>query len=361
MSEQRGLHDIARIGVPAEVLVCEFRHHSSARRALDEAFHDEIRLIDLLHRAGVLTDCRGDGGDAHRTALELVDNSEQDLVVYLVQTVLVDVERRQGDVGDLGVNPSRPSHLSEVSHSPEQSVGNTWRSARASRNLYRGIIVDRHPEDARRTLDDTLQRLRIIIFQMQVDAETCAQRRREQSASGRGTHQRKGVQVYLYGACRRTLVYHYVDAVVLHGGIQIFFHHGRKSVYLVDEEHIVRLQRREYSCQVAGFVEHRSARYLEAHSQFISNDIAQRGLSQSWRTVQQRMVERFAPVFRRLHEHLQVLHHLLLSAEISEFQRSQGILKLLLRRTHILLSYIEIVVHYFSYFIPLCEVTQKKS
>ena len=58
---------------------------------------------------------------------------------------------------------------------------------------------------------------------------------------------------------------------------------------------------------------------------------------------------RHAPQARQsggLYEHLEVLHHLLLSAEVAEAQRSQGVLKLLLGRRQRLFSYIEIIVHY---------------
>ena len=87
---------------------------------------------------------------------------------------------------------------------------------------------------------------------------------------------------------------------------------------LVDEQHVIRLQRRQDARQVAGFVEHRARGNLEAHTQFVGDDVAQGGLSQSWRTVQQSVVKRFATVFGRLDEHVQVVHHFLLPAEIPE-------------------------------------------
>lgn len=46
--------------------------------------------------------------------------------------------------------------------------------------------------------------------------------------------------------------------------------------------------------------------------------------------MQQGMVERLSTVFGSLHEHLQVLHHLLLSAEVTEREGTQGVLKFFL-------------------------------
>jgi hypothetical protein len=61
--------------------------------------------------------------------------------------------------------------------------------------------------------------------------------------------------------------------------------------------------------------------------------------------VQQHVVEGLATVLGSLNEHLEVLHHLLLSAEITEGQRAQGVLKLLFARGKLLLSDVKIFVH----------------
>ena len=91
-----GFHDVATIWVTAEVLVGQFCHHTPSGGALDETLHDEEGLVYLLDGACILTNGGGNGGDAHRTALELVDDGEQDLVVDLVETILVDVQGREG-------------------------------------------------------------------------------------------------------------------------------------------------------------------------------------------------------------------------------------------------------------------------
>ena len=76
---------------------------------------------------------------------------------------------------------------------------------------------------------------------MEVDAEACAQWCGEQSAAGGCADKGEGVEVYLYGSCRWSLVYHDVDAVVLHCRIEIFLHYGGESVYLIYEEYVVGL------------------------------------------------------------------------------------------------------------------------
>ena len=100
----------------------------------------------------------------------------------------------------------------------------------------------------------------------------------------------------------------------------------------VDKEHIVFLQTGEQTGQVARFVEHRARREFESHAELVGYDIGKRRLAQSRRTVQEGVVERFATVFCRFNEDMQVFHHLALTAEVTEAERTEGVLKFTLRR-----------------------------
>ena len=58
------------------------------------------------------------------------------------------------------------------------------------------------------------------------------------------------------------------------------------------------------------------------------------------------MIQRFTTILGRLHEHLQILYNLLLSAEVAKAQWAQGILKILLATTgKPLFAYVKIFVH----------------
>ena len=89
-------------------------------------------------------------------------------------------------------------------------------------------------------------------------------------------------------------------------------------MYFVDEEHVVRLERGEQSGQVAGLVEHRAAGELEAHSQFVGNNVREGGLAQSGRAVEQGVIERLATIFGGFHKDAQVFYHVALAAEVVE-------------------------------------------
>ncbi len=110
------------------MLVSQLRHHPSTRSTFDEALHDEEWLVYLFHRSGILTDGGSYRGDAHRTSTELVDDGQQDAVVYFVQSVLVDVQCLQRYLGDVRINLSRTLHLGEVAYTAQQGIGDTGRT-----------------------------------------------------------------------------------------------------------------------------------------------------------------------------------------------------------------------------------------
>ena len=85
------------------MLVRQLRHLPSARRTLQETLLNQERLIDLLQRARILSECRGDRCQPHRSAVKLIDEQVQDLVIDQVQSVTVDVERLERIAGDLAI------------------------------------------------------------------------------------------------------------------------------------------------------------------------------------------------------------------------------------------------------------------
>ena len=113
-------------------------------------------------------------------------------------------------------------------------------------------------------------------------------------------------------------------------------------MYLVDEEHVVRLQAGQDTGQVARLVQHGTRRDFEAHAQLVGNDVGEGRLAQSGRSVQQHMVQRLATQAGRLDEDAQVVHHLVLAAEVLETQGAQHVLHVALPSGQgLLVSYVE--------------------
>ena len=117
--------------IATEVVIGQFGDHTATRGTFDEAFHDKERLVDLLHSTSILANGSGDGSDAHRTTLELIDNGEQDLVVDFIETILVDVQSCEGNICDFSV---------------DLAIALTWAKSRTRRKralAIRGVPLER--------------------------------------------------------------------------------------------------------------------------------------------------------------------------------------------------------------------------
>ena len=151
--------------------ISQFGHHASARGPFDESFHNQEGFVYLLHRAGILADGGGDGRQPYGAATELVDDSQQNLVVYLVESVLVYVQGSQRNLCNLRVYTSIALHLGKVAHSAQQGVGDTGRTSATAGNLQGCVLGDGNAQYIATTLYNALQRLGLVVLQVHVDAE----------------------------------------------------------------------------------------------------------------------------------------------------------------------------------------------
>jgi len=213
--EEGALEGVAGGGF-AEVLVGEGGGFATAGGALDEAFLDEVRLVDILDGAGVFAEGGGDVGEAYGTSIELVDDGGEELVVDLVEAVLIDAEGFEGVFGNLDVDGVFAHHHREVTNAAQQGVGDTRCATTAEGYFDGGFLHTCHAQDARRTCDDAGKHFGVIVFEVHVDAEACAQRSREQARTCGSTDEGERVEVDLDAAGSGTLVDEDVDAVVFH-------------------------------------------------------------------------------------------------------------------------------------------------
>ena len=315
---------------------------AAARGALDEAFFDEVGLVDLLDGAGVFADGGGYGGEAHRTSAELVDDGRQYLIVNFIEAVAVDVEGFEGEACYLRVDVAVAFHLGEVANAAQKCVGYTGRASRAHGYLVGGFGRHLHMHQRRRAPQDAFEHHMVVVFEVALDAEAGTQRSRQQTAASGGAHKGEGVQSELHRARSGAFVYHDVDAVVLHGRVEIFLHHGTQAVDFVDEEHIVFFEGGEDAGKVAGLVEHRSGGGLHAHSQLVGDDAREGCLAQTGRTEEQYVVERFAAHACRLDEYLEVGHYLVLTVECLETAGTQCAFELFVA---LVAAYVKVLFH----------------
>ena len=156
------------------------------------------------------------------------------------------------------------------------------------------------------------------------DAEAIAQRRGQQTRARGRAHQRERLQRQLDGARRRAFADHDVELEILHRRIQHFFDHRREPMDLVDEQHVARLQVGQQRGEIAGPFEHRPRGLAQVHAQLAREDVGQRGLAESRRAEDQRVIQRLTALHRRLHEDLQLRLDLLLADIVGQLLRPDG-------------------------------------
>ena len=100
------------------MLVGKLRHFTPTGSAFQETFFYEDLFIDVLYRTCILAQCCGYGSQSHRTAFDLVDDGTEYLIVYLVQTILVDIQSLKGKLCDFRIDTPRTFHLGKIAYTP---------------------------------------------------------------------------------------------------------------------------------------------------------------------------------------------------------------------------------------------------
>jgi hypothetical protein len=161
------------------------RGDAAARRAGNEPLLQEVGLVDIANRVGLLADRGSQRIDSDRTAVELVDYRGEDRAVHLVEATRIDLEQFQRAQGHFARHYRRLIDLGEIPHPPQQTICNPWRAARARGQFDGTFIIDTDPEQMRRTLNDLCQVGARIKVQVIVLAETVAQRGTQESRGSR--------------------------------------------------------------------------------------------------------------------------------------------------------------------------------
>ena len=126
----------------SQMLVGEISRFPASRSPHDEALLDKERFVYLLKRSLILSYRCCNRIRTYRTTLELGYDGLQNLVVYCVQSPLVDVKGIKRITGDFKVDGAASHDLCEVSYPSQQRVRYTRRSAASEGNLIGSVLRD---------------------------------------------------------------------------------------------------------------------------------------------------------------------------------------------------------------------------
>src|SRR5205823_2636814 len=113
--------------------------------------------------AGVLAHGGGDGGESHRTPVELLDDRLEDTPVHVVETELVYVQALEGFPRYLRRDLAAGAHLGVVADPLQQPVRDAGRPATAAGDFGDACDVRGDAQDPSRAADDLRQVVRRIV------------------------------------------------------------------------------------------------------------------------------------------------------------------------------------------------------
>ena len=200
--EERRLQAVAPAPRDAEIFERAFRAHAPARRAVDEAELDQIRLVDFFDGRRLLVNGRRDGVHAHRPATVFVQQREHDLLVDFVEPVAIHFQQIQRGLGDVFIDMAVGPHLRVITNTPQQPVGDARRATAAAGQLPRRPSSSM-ATSSRRAERSTMRLARLVVMvEPQHQAEASAQRRAHQPLARGGADGREA-RAATSSACAR--------------------------------------------------------------------------------------------------------------------------------------------------------------
>ena len=151
-----------------------------------------------------------------------------------------------------------------------------------------------------------------------------AERRRQEPCARRGADEGERLDRHLHRPRARPLPDHDVEIVVLHRGVERLLDRWRHPVHFVDEENVTRLEVGHHRREIAGALDHRARGRPDRHAQLVRDHIREGRLAEAGRTVEQDVIERFAPLPRGGDRHLEVLADTVLPDVLVERPRAQA-------------------------------------
>jgi hypothetical protein len=206
-------------------------------------------------------------------------------------------------------------HLGKIAYPAQQSAGDTRRAARAPGDLAGAILGDAETHQPRTTPHDQFEFLDRIEIEAHRNAETIAQRRRQQTEAGRCRNQRELGKVDLHRSRRRPFADDQVELKILHGRIEDFLDRRAQPMDFVDEQDVPVFEIGQKGGEIASLGNHRPRGRAKIDTQLLRHDLRQGCLAEPGRTDEKHVIQRLAATLRSLDEHLEVRPRLCLAGE----------------------------------------------
>ena len=211
-----------------------------ARRALQEAELEQVRLVHVLDRVGLLAERDRERREPDRAAAELVRDRPQELAVDALEAGLVHLEELERLPRDRERDDARVADLRDVADAAQDAVRDARRAARPRRDLVGRAVLDLDSEDPRRARDDRGELGGLVVAEPERHPEAVAERRRQEARARRRADEGERRQVERERPRPGPLADDDVEPEVLERRVEDLLDRPVDAVDLVDEEDVAR-------------------------------------------------------------------------------------------------------------------------
>src|SRR3989344_1405938 len=307
----RFLHELLlrswRVG--ADVLVAFFGDRAAAGGAFEKSELHEVRFVDLLDGRFLFRERCGDGFEAHRPAVEFLDDDGEDIAVGLIQARLVYLQKRERFFHGLDVQ-GLFAHFRKVTRAFEKIIRGARRRPTSAGDFSHGFFVCRDAE----YLCGAPQYLRDLIVGVVREAEratgeAATQRGGEHRDARRRRDERERGKFELDRARGGTFADDDIENTGFHRGGEDFFNSAVQTVYLVYKEDVALRKIRKNRGEVARALDGGTGCGAQRRPDLLAHEVCERRFTQSGRAVEEHMLRLMIPALRGGEENAQILFY----------------------------------------------------
>ena len=156
-------------------------------RALEISLKDEVRFVDFLQSAWLLSDGSGEGVEASGTAFEFSSKGLEKAFIHFIQTVLVDFEHFEGGNGGGGGSDSLGAGEGVVADPAQKIVGDPRGASATAGDFGGGGVIEFYSQEGCGAAHDRSQVFDGVVVETVGDSESGAKGGTEEARTGGGT------------------------------------------------------------------------------------------------------------------------------------------------------------------------------
>lgn len=261
-------------------------------------------------------DC--EGVEPHGSAVVGGGHDAKQALVHFVEAEGVDFEEFEGGLGGGFGDGAVAFFLGVVADEIDEIVGDARGAAGAAGDLESAVGIEGNVEEFAGARYDFEEVFGTVVVESGLQGEATAKGGGEEAVSRGGADEGEAGDIEADGAGVWPLVDHDVDAVVLHGGVEVLFDGFGDAVDFVDEEDVAFFEIGEHASEVACLFHDGTGGDANVAPHFGSEDEGEGSLAEAGWTGEEDVIEGFAAFAGGARHYLEALDGFALADEFVE-------------------------------------------